>query len=243
MFQKKHTSSRTLQLAIACSFGFAACLSSLSYVAIAAERLPPTSVEDLLDRSAEPTSNDSVGELTSSKNERNPVVDFPTAEPAGSIVVDTVNASLFFVLGDGHAIQYRIAVGRRGSTWSGVKTVLRKEEWPDWYPTAEMRARQPDLPRFVAGGPGNPLGARALYLGNTPYRIHGTNQRSSIGKHASSGCIRMLNEDVVDLYSRVEIGAKVVVLSEIPYRDQAPMSGDLSSTWNLSAIAPVGLAK
>src|SRR5262249_30877986 len=105
-----------------------------------------------------------------------------------------------------------IGVGREGFTWSGVETVARKSEWPDWFPPAEMIARQPYLPRMVAGGPGNPLGARALYLGNTAYRIHGTNQPSSIRQHVSSGCIRMLNADVIDLYDRVPIGAKVVVL-------------------------------
>jgi len=115
------------------------------------------------------------------------------------------------VLGGGRAIRYGIGVGREGFTWSGVQSVSKKAEWPDWTPPAEMLARQPYLPRFMAGGPGNPLGARAMYLGGTIYRIHGTNNPSTIGGRVSSGCIRMTNEDVTDLYSRVSIGTRVVV--------------------------------
>ena len=116
------------------------------------------------------------------------------------------------MLGQGRAIRYGVGVGREGFTWSGVQTVSRKAEWPDWHPPAEMIARQPYLPRFMAGGPGNPLGARAMYLGNSQYRIHGTNDPSTIGKFVSSGCIRLTNEDVADLFSRVDVGTKVVVL-------------------------------
>jgi lipoprotein-anchoring transpeptidase ErfK/SrfK len=116
------------------------------------------------------------------------------------------------------AIRYGIGVGRDGFTWSGVKAVERKAEWPDWIPPEEMLRRQPYLPRFMAGGPGNPLGARAMYLGGTVYRIHGTNAPSTIGKQVSSGCIRMLNEDVIDLYARVNVGTKVVVLPMHPGR-------------------------
>ena len=115
------------------------------------------------------------------------------------------------MLGGGRAIRYGIGVGREGFTWSGVQSVSKKAEWPDWTPPAEMLARQPYLPRFMAGGPGNPLGARAMYLGGTIYRIHGTNNPSTIGGRVSSGCIRMTNEDVTDLYSRVSIGTRVVV--------------------------------
>ena len=140
------------------------------------------------------------------------VVEYPTSELAGTIVVDTPNTYLYFVLGGGRAIRYGIGVGRDGFTWSGTKTIERKSEWPDWLPPTEMLARQPYLPRFMAGGPGNPLGARAMYLSGTVYRIHGTNNPSSIGKHVSSGCIRMENADVIDLYARTQIGAKVVVL-------------------------------
>src|SRR5690348_11155077 len=130
----------------------------------------------------------------------------------GSIVVDTANTYLYFVLGKGRAIRYGIGVGREGFTWSGVEQVTRKAEWPDWTPPAEMIARQPYLARFTAGGEGNPLGARAIYLGNTMYRIHGTNAPETIGTNVSSGCIRLLNADVIDLYSRVDVGARIIVL-------------------------------
>ncbi|HVQ73511.1 MAG TPA: L,D-transpeptidase [Bradyrhizobium sp.] len=143
---------------------------------------------------------------------RRAVVAFGTTEAAGTIVIDTGNTTLYYVLGQGRAIRYGVGVGREGFTWSGVQTVSRKAEWPDWHPPAEMIARQPYLPRFMAGGPGNPLGARAMYLGNSVYRIHGTNDPSTIGKFVSSGCIRLTNEDVADLFSRVDVGAKVVVL-------------------------------
>jgi lipoprotein-anchoring transpeptidase ErfK/SrfK len=140
------------------------------------------------------------------------VVDYPTREAAGTVVIDTAHTYLYFLLGNGKAIRYGIGVGRDGFTWSGVQSIAHKTEWPDWTPPADMLRRQPYLPRFMAGGPGNPLGARAMYLGNTVYRIHGTNQPSTIGGHVSSGCIRMTNEDVMDLYDRVQVGAKVVVL-------------------------------
>jgi lipoprotein-anchoring transpeptidase ErfK/SrfK len=140
------------------------------------------------------------------------VVDYRTTEPVGTVIVDTRDTYLYFVIGAGRAIRYPIGVGREGFTWSGVKTVERKTEWPDWYPPADMLRRQPYLPRFMAGGPGNPLGARAIYLSGTLYRIHGTNKPSSIGTRASSGCIRMLNADVIDLYQRTRVGTKVVVL-------------------------------
>ena len=143
---------------------------------------------------------------------RRAVVAFNTTEAPGTIIIDTGNTTLYYVLGQGRAIRYGVGVGRDGFTWSGVQTVSRKAEWPDWHPPAEMIARQPYLPRFMAGGPGNPLGARAMYLGSSVYRIHGTNDPSTIGKFVSSGCIRLTNEDVTDLFSRVEVGAKVVVL-------------------------------
>src|SRR5215213_1751411 len=143
---------------------------------------------------------------------RRQVVDYPTREAPGTIVVDTPNTYLYYVLGGGKAIRYGVGVGREGFTWSGVRWVERKAEWPDWIPPAEMIQRQPYLPRFMAGGEGNPLGARAMYIGGTVYRIHGTNAPSTIGHNVSSGCIRMLNEDVVDLFDRVKVGTKVVVL-------------------------------
>jgi lipoprotein-anchoring transpeptidase ErfK/SrfK len=143
---------------------------------------------------------------------RRATVAFNTSEAPGTIVIDTGNTALYYVLGQGRAIRYGVGVGREGFTWSGVQTISRKAEWPDWHPPAEMVARQPYLPRFMAGGPGNPLGARAIYLGSSQYRIHGTNDPSTIGKFVSSGCIRMTNEDVIDLFGRVDIGTRVVVL-------------------------------
>ena len=140
------------------------------------------------------------------------IVNYPTHEAPGTIVIDTPNTYLYLVLGNGQAMRYGIGVGRDGFTWSGVQTITRKAEWPDWTPPPEMIARQPYLPRHMAGGPGNPLGARAMYLGNTVYRIHGTNAPETIGTHVSSGCIRLTNENVADLYSRVGVGTKVVVL-------------------------------
>jgi lipoprotein-anchoring transpeptidase ErfK/SrfK len=139
------------------------------------------------------------------------VVAYSGSEAPGTVIVDTPNTYLYFVLGGGRAIRYGIGVGREGFTWSGVQQISKKSEWPDWHPPADMLARQPYLPRFMAGGPGNPLGARAMYLGSSIYRIHGTNNPSTIGGRVSSGCIRMTNDDVADLYSRVNIGTKVIV--------------------------------
>ncbi|CCD86788.1 conserved exported protein of unknown function [Bradyrhizobium sp. ORS 285] len=143
---------------------------------------------------------------------RRTVVNLDTREAPGTIIIDTGNTYLYYVLGGGRALRYGVGVGREGFTWAGVQTVTRKAEWPDWHPPAQMIARQPYLPRFMAGGPGNPLGARAMYLGSSEYRIHGTNDPSTIGKFVSSGCIRLTNEDVSDLFSRVQVGTKVVVL-------------------------------
>lgn len=142
------------------------------------------------------------------------VVAYGGNERPGTVVIDTANTYLYLVLGGGKALRYAIGVGRDGFTWSGVHSVSRKAEWPDWIPPAEMIARQKYLPRWVAGGPGNPLGARALYLGSSQYRIHGTNDPTTIGKRVSSGCFRLTNEDVIDLYNRVPLGAKVVVLPD-----------------------------
>jgi lipoprotein-anchoring transpeptidase ErfK/SrfK len=140
------------------------------------------------------------------------VVAYRGNEAPGTIIIDTPHTFLYLTLGNGRALRYGIGVGRAGFTWSGVETISRKAEWPDWVPPSEMIARQPYLPRWVSGGPGNPLGARALYLGHTAYRIHGTNDPTTIGKHVSSGCIRLRNEDVIDLFNRVGVGTKVVVL-------------------------------
>jgi len=142
---------------------------------------------------------------------RRQIVAYRTHEAPGTIVIDTANTHLYYVLGNGQAVRYGIGVGREGFTWSGVKSVARKAEWPDWTPPQEMIARQPYLPRFMAGGPGNPLGARAMYLGTTVYRIHGTNRPDTIGTAVSSGCFRLVNADVADLYERVPVGTKVIV--------------------------------
>jgi lipoprotein-anchoring transpeptidase ErfK/SrfK len=143
---------------------------------------------------------------------RRTVVTLATGEAPGTVIIDTGNTTLYYVLGQGRAIRYGVGVGREGFTWSGVQTISRKAEWPDWHPPTQMIARQPYLPRFMAGGPGNPLGARAMYLGSSEYRIHGTNDPTTIGKFVSSGCIRLTNEDVADLFSRVDVGTRVVVL-------------------------------
>jgi lipoprotein-anchoring transpeptidase ErfK/SrfK len=143
---------------------------------------------------------------------RRQVVNYATREAPGTIIIDTPNTYLYLVLGGGQAMRYGIGVGRDGFTWSGTQTITRKAEWPAWTPPPEMIARQPYLPRHMAGGPGNPLGARAMYLGGTIYRIHGTNAPETIGTHVSSGCLRLTNDDVSDLYSRVNVGTKVIVL-------------------------------
>ncbi len=131
----------------------------------------------------------------------------------GTVVVSTQKRRLYYVLGNGKAIEYGVGVGREGFTWSGTKAISSKREWPDWRPPPQMLKRRPDLPRHMAGGMENPLGARALYLGSSEYRIHGSNEPDTIGAAVSSGCIRMTNRDVVDLYGRVKIGTKVVVLN------------------------------
>jgi lipoprotein-anchoring transpeptidase ErfK/SrfK len=146
-------------------------------------------------------------------------VPYPTPEPPGTIVIDTPHTYLYYVLGDGQAIRYGIGVGREGFTWSGVQRVSRKAVWPSWAPPREMIKRQQYLPRWLAGGPDNPLGARALYLGNTEYRIHGTNDPSTVGQSMSSGCFRLTNHDIIDLYGRTNVGTKVVVLPATPSED------------------------
>ena len=140
------------------------------------------------------------------------IVAYTGGHAPGTVVVNTSERRLYLVLADGRAIRYGIGVGRPGFEWAGSPTITRKQEWPDWRPPVQMLQRRPDLPRFMAGGPDNPLGARALYLGSSLYRIHGSNEPHTIGQAVSSGCIRMLNEDVVDLYDRVRVGTRVVVL-------------------------------
>ena len=136
---------------------------------------------------------------------------YRTNEPPGTIIVVTAERHLYLIQGNGRALRYGIGVGREGFTWQGLVNITRKAEWPDWTPPPEMIVRQPYLPRFMAGGPGNPLGARAMYLGTTIYRIHGTNRPDTIGTAVSSGCFRLVNADVADLYERVPVGTKVII--------------------------------
>jgi len=178
-------------------------------------------------------------------NLKKQLVDYSSREPAGTLIIDTANTYLYLVLGGGKALRYGIGVGREGFTWNGTERISRMSEWPDWHPPSEMIDRQPYLPRFMAGGPGNPLGARALYLGKTLYRIHGTNQPSTIGTFVSSGCIRLINEDVEDLYSRVQVGTRVVVLPGRPAENvvngAAPQSA-ANGAAPVSAGAPMNTA-
>ena len=181
-------------------------------------------------------------------NLRRQEVNFVTKEPAGTIIVDTPHTYLYYVLGNNRAIRYGVRVGRDGFTWTGVQKISRKAEWPDWHPPPEMIDRQPYLPRFMAGGPGNPLGARAMYLGSTVYRIHGTNQPSTIGKFVSSGCIGMLNDDVSDLFDRAKVGTRVVVWPGNPpsgsttTASAAPVSGPAAGPALPPPSAPAGPA-
>jgi len=173
------------------------------------------------------------------------VVAYNTKEAPGTIVIDTGNTYLYYVMGQGRAVRYGVGVGREGFTWSGVQSISRKAEWPDWIPPAEMIARQPYLPRWVAGGPGNPLGARAMYLGSSAYRIHGTNDPTTIGKFVSSGCIRMTNDDVVDLFGRANVGTRVVVLPKTQKRNldayAAMPAQQISATANRQPLARSGV--
>src|ERR1700722_13133097 len=183
---------------------------------------------------------DDTGSAGLSADLQRQVVNYPTTAAPGTIVIDTAQTYLYFVLSDGRAIRYGIGVGRDGFRWSGSQTVTRKAEWPDWTPPQKMIARQPYLPRWVAGGEGNPLGARAMYLGGTIYRIHGTNAPETIGTKVSSGCIRLVNADVIDLYSRVTVGTQVIVLpnpgqvartaTTATVRVVAPRTADLRAT-------------
>ena len=159
---------------------------------------------------------------------------YRSQEPPGTIIVDTSERFLYLIQSPTNAIRYGIGVGRDGFTWAGILKITRKAEWPDWTPPAEMIERQPYLPRFMAGGEGNPLGARALYLGKTLYRIHGTNQPSTIGTFVSSGCVRLVNSDIEDLYGRVQVGARVVVL---------PANKDAKAAFDRAAAHPPSTAR
>ena len=206
--------------------------------------------EPAMPRSMQPDVNTVEEPVVMPERFRRQVVSYNTREAPGTIIIDTPNTYLYYVLGGGRAIRYGIGVGRDGFTWSGIQTVARKQEWPDWNPPPEMIARQPYLPRFMSGGPGNPLGARAMYLGNTIYRIHGTNAPSTIGQHVSSGCIRLTNEDVVDLFNRTSLGAKVVVLPDsgsraaaapAPVRSYAPPRERVSQVEQIEPPRPMAL--
>lgn len=191
----------------------AAAVAATGFAAPAAAQARPAEQLDVLD---EP------GRVPTPEEEQLPpqyqrqVVFFRTNEPSGTIVVDSAQRFMYLVAGNGRAIRYGIRVGRDGFRWTGLQKITRKQEWPDWRPPPEMIQRQPYLPRFMAGGPGNPMGARAMYLGATVYRIHGTNQPQTIGSAVSSGCFGMLNSDVTDLYDRVQVGTRVVVYQTAP---------------------------
>lgn len=184
-----------------------AALSALSIPSAAAQGRYPTKYVD----------GDQPGYVPSEAEEELPpefkrtTVFYRTTEAPGTIIVSTSERFLYVVQGNGRALRYGIGVGREGFQWQGLLKITRKQEWPDWTPPPEMIARQPYLPRFMAGGPGNPMGARALYLGTTVYRIHGTNQPQTIGTAVSSGCFRLVNADIEDLYDRIPVGTKVVV--------------------------------
>jgi len=176
-----------------------------------AQPRPPAAMEETMDVGDEPgrISTEEVS-ITDGPYARQMVL-FRSTEAPGTVVIHSAERFLYVVQGNGRALRYGIGVGREGFTWSGQVQVSRKAEWPDWRPPPEMLQRQPYLPRFMAGGPGNPMGARALYLGSTVFRVHGTNQPETIGQAISSGCFRLANGDIVDLYSRVPLGTKVII--------------------------------
>ena len=187
---------------------------------------PDRSASAALDRAVVVDGDAELAPDPRSKDLRRQVVNYATVAAAGTVIIDTAHTYLYYVLGDGTAIRYGIGVGRDGFTWSGAQSVTRMAEWPDWTPPAEMIVRQPYLPRWMAGGAGNPLGARAIYLGSTVYRIHGTNAPATIGTKVSSGCIRLTNADVTDLYGRVTVGTRIIVLpnqGEVVAKAVAPM--------------------
>jgi lipoprotein-anchoring transpeptidase ErfK/SrfK len=206
--------------------GAIAVLASASFSAGALAQQAAANPASALSADDQMAQDPSPGEEQPADTETRQLVPFHTSEAPGTIIVDTGERHLYLVQPDGQALRYGIGVGRVGFQWSGVERVSHKQEWPDWRVPAEMIERQPYLPRFMAGGPGNPLGARALYLGNTVFRIHGTNQPETIGHAVSSGCIRLDNADVIDLYNRVKVGAKVFVKQSAPAPDEAVSAED-----------------
>jgi len=206
---------------------FQACLAATAFVVFCMCASAPASAQASLAAANETQIGDKPGyqptpdaEQTAGEYERQEVV-FRTNEAPGTVIIHTDERFLYVVLRPNRALRYGIGVGRDGFRWSGVEKISRKEEWPDWRPPQQMIERQPYLPRFVAGGEGNPLGARALYLGNTVFRLHGTNQPETIGYAVSSGCFRLVNEDIIDLYERVPVGAKVIVKQGPSLRKEA----------------------
>ncbi len=189
----------------------ALCLAAAAFVAPAAQAQSQVSLASLLSMDTVPSSSYGKAAPETAPIPRE-IVNYPTHHAPGTIIVSSAERRLYLVLGDGKALRYGVGVGRPGFEWKGEQRITMKREWPDWRPPAEMLKRRPDLPRHMAGGEDNPLGARAMYLGSSIYRIHGSNEPETIGNAVSSGCIRMTNEDVTDLYERVKVGAKVVVL-------------------------------
>jgi len=201
------TTFKTLTFAALLQVGLFAGISATQ--AQTSQRGAPGATMDIGDQPGLVPPDDDEAELDPAFR-RQPVY-FRTTEKPGTIIIHTNERFLYLVQGDNRAMRYGIGVGRDGFQWSGLKTIERKAEWPDWTPPPEMIQRQPYLPRFMAGGPGNPMGARALYIGGTVYRIHGTNQPQTIGYAVSSGCFRLVNSDIIDLYQRVPVGTKVIV--------------------------------
>jgi lipoprotein-anchoring transpeptidase ErfK/SrfK len=204
----KPTLDRLVRPAIA---GIAALIGVSAVGAASAQPAPPAAARETLQVLDEPGRVSTEEVIIREGAFARQLVFFRTTEPAGTIVIHTSERFLYLVLGNNRALRYGIGVGREGFTWSGLVRISRKAEWPDWTPPPEMIERQPYLPRFMAGGPGNPMGSRALYLGSTVYRIHGTNQPETIGHAVSSGCFRLANGDVIDLYTRANVGTKVVI--------------------------------
>ena len=199
------------RLAMSLALTTAMFVGGFSFEAAHADDLPAWG-EGVIITPVSATPDDGLQMSDTNQFKRGKIVAYVMKKPVGTIVVNTDKNFLYYVLGNGRAVQFRVATAKPGFEWAGEHKVSSKTQWPDWRPPTEMRQRRPELPEFMAGGPKNPLGARAMYLGGSIYRIHGTNEPSSIGKHASSGCIRMLNADVAELYRHVKVGASVIVM-------------------------------
>ena len=207
-----HTIKKQLKrLAMSLALTTAMVAGGFSLEAAHADDLPTLGEGVIITLASAPPDGDVVISDTN-QFKRGKIVPYVMQKPVGTIIVNTDKNLLYYVLGNGQAVQFRVATAKPGFEWAGEHKVSSKTQWPDWRPPTEMRQRRPELPEFMAGGPKNPLGARAMYLGGSIYRIHGTNEPSSIGKHASSGCIRMLNADVEELYRHVKVGASVIVM-------------------------------